>query len=384
MNEIRQRRHFLARASAAAAALTVGPPAFAQANWPQSPVKMIIPFAAGGSTDILTRMIGKIVGERIGQPIVVDNRGGAYGAIGSVEVTRAAPDGHTLLFGNNGLLTVTPTLQPSSHYTHRSFTPVSLVATTPFILAVHPRVTARNLQEFFSYARAQPGGVNFASAGGIIDLTTDLLAKGGKIDIVKIPYKGTVDGMNALAAGDVHAMITTPSQVLKRGFRMRRMNEDAQHGSGMVLSPERIPVWLEEEGEFSCYFVGGYVRRAEREGDVVLTDIERQALEELAAVSESPEFYLDMQFSEGDIQFLNNRAILHGRSDYSDGEDLYERRHLIRLWLRLPQWPAYPSAQVFHSDLDRERWARRRRPMMDMPSVYLASKAAAAAGAVNE
>ena len=90
-----RRRRFLARASAAGAALAVGPRAFAQANWPQSPIKMIIPFAAGGSTDILTRMIGKIVGERIGQPIVVDNRGGAGGIIGTAAIAKSQPDGYT-------------------------------------------------------------------------------------------------------------------------------------------------------------------------------------------------------------------------------------------------------------------------------------------------
>jgi len=231
----------LTRRTVLAAASALALPGARAAAFPRRPIRFVVPFSAGGTTDVMARALQVPLEARLKQPIVVDNRGGAYGAIGSVEVMRAAPDGHTLLFGNNGLLTVTPTLQPSSHYTHRSFTPVSLVATTPFILAVHPRVTARNLQEFLSYARAQPGGVNFASAGGIIDLTTDLLAKEGKIDIVKIPYKGTADAMNALAAGDVHAMITTPAPALSGFFQAGRARMLG------ILSNEPSPLYPEAQ-----------------------------------------------------------------------------------------------------------------------------------------
>lgn len=205
----------------AAVALTL-PQARAAAGFPTRPIRIVVPFSAGGTTDVMARALQNSLEARLKQPVLIENKTGAYGAIGAAEVARAAPDGHTLLFGNNGLLTVTPTLQPSTSYTHRSFAPVSLVATTPFILAVHPSVPAATAQEFLSYAKTQSRGVDFASAGGIIDLTTELLAREGGVPIVKVPYKGTADAMNALAAGDVQAMITTPSPVLNGFFQAKR------------------------------------------------------------------------------------------------------------------------------------------------------------------
>ncbi len=163
--------------------------------------------------------------------------------------------------------------------------------------------------------------------------------------------------------------------VLRQGFYFRRMEQDAELGDGVVCSPQRIPIYARNGDTFSAYFLGGYIERAVKAGDAVLTPIEQEALGMLNRLAESPEFYLDMSFTSGDIQFLNNRLQLHGRTHYEDGKTMMERRHLIRMWLKMPSWPAMPASQVLHTEGDRAKWGARRTPLMDMPSRYLAEKA---------
>jgi hypothetical protein len=167
------------------------------------------------------------------------------------------------------------------------------------------------------------------------------------------------------------------AEVLRRGFHFRRMEQDAAFGNGIVCSPQRIPIYVRDGEDFSCYFLGGYIQRAITAGDALLSPIEQEALDLLNRLAESPEFYLDMQFTDGDMQFLNNRLQLHGRTHYEDGEDMKDRRHLIRMWLQMPSWPAMPASQVLHTESDRQAWGQRRTPLMDMPSLYLAEKARA-------
>lgn len=165
------------------------------------------------------------------------------------------------------------------------------------------------------------------------------------------------------------------AETLRRGMYFRRMEEDAEFGDGPVCSPERIPIYATEDGRFSCYYLGGYIERAVRAGDAVLEPHEREALDLLNTLAASPAFYLDMQFSDGDMQFLNNRRILHGRTDYQEDKDMMQRRHLLRMWLAMPNWPPMPASQVFHSADDRRAWGQRRVPFMDLPSTYLARQA---------
>ena len=101
-----------------------------------------------------------------------------------------------------------------------------------------------------------------------------------------------------------------------------------------------------------------------------MSSLQREALTEIRRLAASDEYYLDMNFAEGDIQFLNNRVTLHGRTDYEDAEEMTHRRHLMRIWLRVPNWPRLPENQVFQKDEDRALWARNREPFMDLPSVH--------------
>jgi len=158
-----------------------------------------------------------------------------------------------------------------------------------------------------------------------------------------------------------------------KGFHYKRNEPDAEYGNGVLVSPHRIASFSQETGEFSSYFLGGYARGAVRIGKATLTPLEEEAIKELERLAASPEFYLDMDFTDGDIQFINNRTILHGRTDYDEDRDVNHRRHLLRLWLKVPEWHALPPAQVFHTPEDRRLWARQRKRLGELPSRYVAS-----------
>jgi TfdA family taurine catabolism dioxygenase TauD len=150
----------------------------------------------------------------------------------------------------------------------------------------------------------------------------------------------------------------------------RRMELDAEFGDGRLV--KRVVIFSRGSGEFGCNISGSYPRRAVEAGDAVMTSLQIEALEEVARLSASPEFYLDMNIGEGDIQFLNNRILLHGRTGYEDWPEVARRRHLMRLWLRVPSWPELPENQGVHSPADQPMWLRQRRPFMEVPSHYLA------------
>jgi hypothetical protein len=159
-------------------------------------------------------------------------------------------------------------------------------------------------------------------------------------------------------------------QVLYDGFTFRRLEVDAEHGSGVLV--RRISVFARTGEEVSVFLSGDYPNRAVAAGDAVMTPLQREALDEVQRIAASPDTYLDMSIGEGDIQFLNNRLLVHGRTDYEDHPEMARRRHLLRLWLRVPDWPALPEGQAMHTADDHPLWLRQRVPFMEVPSRYLA------------
>jgi hypothetical protein len=157
---------------------------------------------------------------------------------------------------------------------------------------------------------------------------------------------------------------------LYNDYVFRRMELDAEFGSGVLV--KKVVIFSRASGELSCNISGDYPRRAVAAGDTVMTPVQLEALDELARLAALPEFYLDMSIGEGDIQFLNNRIILHGRTGYEDWPEMERRRHLMRLWLEIPSWPALPANQGMHGAADHANWLRQRRPFMEVPSRYLA------------
>ena len=180
-------------------------------NYPRRPVTIVVPFSPGAATDILARAAAQKLGDYLGQQFIVLNRDGATGMIGTDAVAKAAPDGHTLLWGSSGPLSINPAYRAKLPYDPlRDFAPVGLFNLIPYVLVVHPSVPARSLSELIALGRAHPGRLSFASsgAGGAPHLAGELLKTMARIDVVHVPYKGTSLFMSDLASGQVDLAFT--------------------------------------------------------------------------------------------------------------------------------------------------------------------------------
>jgi tripartite-type tricarboxylate transporter receptor subunit TctC len=184
----------------------IGPSqALAQA-YPTKPVRLVVPFPPGGSTDIVARIVAQKLGDRLGQPLVVENRGGAGGTIGTEAVAKAAPDGYTLGFASTSTHAVAPAVYGKLGYDPvKDFAPISLVAVTPYLLVVNPKVPVNSLKEFVAYVKPRPGKFNYASAGtgSTTHLAMEMLKSDAGLFILHIPYNGNGPAGTAVIAGDV-------------------------------------------------------------------------------------------------------------------------------------------------------------------------------------
>jgi tripartite-type tricarboxylate transporter receptor subunit TctC len=179
-------------------------PAAAQ-SFPDRPIKLIVPFAAGGPMDTMARFVGQQLHTGLGQPVVVENRAGAGGAIGSKAVVIAEPDGYTLLWGSSGTISILPALNRKLDYDPKELTPVALVSLLPHVFVVPPAVPAKTVQEFIAYAKANPGKLNFgASLGTPPHLMGALFKSLAGIDIIYIPYKGAAPSIADMLGGQTH------------------------------------------------------------------------------------------------------------------------------------------------------------------------------------
>jgi len=181
-------------------------------NYPTKTIRMIIPFAAGGNTDIIGRIFAPKMAEIIGQQIIIDNRGGAGSVIGTEAVMRAAPDGYTLLMAS-AAHTINPAMIKKLPYDSvRDFTPIGIVADVPTAFVIHPSLPSKNLKEFIALAKARPGEINFASSGigTASHLSAEYLSNVAKISMTHVPYKGTGNAMADLLAGQVVLMFDQP------------------------------------------------------------------------------------------------------------------------------------------------------------------------------
>ncbi len=179
-------------------------------SWPTKPLRLFVPSTAGDGSDVLARLVTRPLGEALGQTFVIENRPGAGGSIAAVAMLGAAADGYTLMLGNGSSHGVTPGLYPRLPYdTLRDFTAVTLIATSPNLLLVHPSLPVRSMAEFLSYVRANPGKLNIASAGNgsLSHLSVELLRSQGQLELVNVGYKGAAPALNDLVAGQVNAMI---------------------------------------------------------------------------------------------------------------------------------------------------------------------------------
>ncbi len=213
------------------------PHAVAAERYPARPIRVVVPFAPGGGSDLVARALAEKLGEALGGSIVIDNRSGAGGTLGTTLVAQAVPDGYTLLFGSASYVFAPLVYKDLPYDALKDFAPITMVARTPMILVVHPSLPARSTQELFALARKHPGQVLFASSGvgSNLHLNTALVAHKAGIKLTHVPYKGAGPAQIALMSGEVQMMMTGIQAAIPfvRSGRMRAI---------AVSTKERLPV----------------------------------------------------------------------------------------------------------------------------------------------
>lgn len=241
----RQRRRWIAGASAASTLLAL-PGARAQGAFPNRQVRVIVPYGPGGGTDILIRMLAPLVGQSMGQTLVIENRPGAGSVLGTEMVVRAPADGYTLLAVDSAVLT-NPGLRKLPFDTKRELGGVTMMATAPVILVVHPSVPAKNLTELLDLARSKPGTLNYASGGNgaSTHLAGELMKIACSVDIAHIAYKGTGPAMTDLLAGHVQMQFAGISSV-KPHVEAGRLRAIAVTGPKRNPAMSTVPTFIEQ------------------------------------------------------------------------------------------------------------------------------------------
>ncbi len=204
----------LARRAALALLAIVATALAAQAQgtdaFPARPITLVVPFAPSGGNDIMARLVGERMGKALGQQIVVENRPGAGGNIGSRQAARSAPDGYTMLLAFTGTIGINPSLYANLGYDPaKDLTPIGSIATSPAVLVVHPSLPVKTLKELIAYAKANPGQLSYASSGvgTVVHVATEMLADAAGIKVEQVPYKGTGPGITDLLGGHVKMMM---------------------------------------------------------------------------------------------------------------------------------------------------------------------------------
>jgi tripartite-type tricarboxylate transporter receptor subunit TctC len=216
--------------------LLLAPVASMAQDFPNKPIRLIVPFPPGGPNDIIARVIGQRMSELVKQPVVIDNRAGQGGVLGTDAVAKAAPDGYTIGISSAGALAISPSMEKVSYDTLKDLQPVTLVATVPEMLVVAADVPAGDLKELIALAKAQPGKLNFASSGpgSLPHLAGELLKLTAKIDIVHVPYRGAAPAVNDLLGQQVQ-MVFLDLPVILPQVQAGRLKPIA------IGSPERAP-----------------------------------------------------------------------------------------------------------------------------------------------
>ncbi|MBV7483857.1 tripartite tricarboxylate transporter substrate binding protein [Bordetella sp. BOR01] len=190
---------------------TCAGPTLASDTYPSKPVKIVVPFTAGTATDTVTRIIAGALAKSLGQPVIVENRAGADGAIGAAEVARAIPDGYTLLMSTNGFCAVPSMRKNPPYHPIKDFSRISMVGRYSFFLYVNSSVPVRSLQELLDYGRAHPGKLNYATGNPTGIVATGQMLSLSKVNMLQVPYKGEPAGVTDLVANRVQLMFATPT-----------------------------------------------------------------------------------------------------------------------------------------------------------------------------
>jgi tripartite-type tricarboxylate transporter receptor subunit TctC len=221
-------------------------PAMAAAEYPEKPIKLIVPFPAGGPNDIIARTVGQKMSDILKQQVVVDNRGGQGGVIGTDAVAKAEPDGYTIAISSAGALAISASMQKVAYDTLKDLAPVTLVAKVPEMLVVATNVPASNMTELIALAKSKPGKLNFASSGpgSMPHLAGELLKLTAKIDIVHVPYRGAAPAVNDLIGNQVE-MVFLDLPVLLPQIQAGKLKPIAVGTTERVKSAPNVPTTVE-------------------------------------------------------------------------------------------------------------------------------------------
>ncbi|MGE0798889.1 MAG: Bug family tripartite tricarboxylate transporter substrate binding protein [Lautropia sp.] len=217
-----RRRYFGSMALGAALSATMSTPTSATA-FPSRPIRLIVPYAPGGLIDTMARLLQRPLASLLEQPVVVENKPGAGGSIGTMELVNAPADGHTLLFVNNGSNVILPLVQKVPYDPLTAFATVSLVASAPTILITREKVPGDSIEEVFRFARAQPKGVSFSSSGGTTDLLAELFGVAGKARVVRVRYGGQAPATMAVLSGEVDMSFAAISDQIMQSIKSGRI-----------------------------------------------------------------------------------------------------------------------------------------------------------------
>jgi len=215
--------------------------------YPSRPVRMLVPFSPGGASDTAARVVGQHLAPRLGQQIVIENRPGAGGTIGTELAARAAPDGHTLLMGSNTEIVINPNLYRKLPYdTVRDFVPISLVANTPLILVVHPSLPVKTVKELIALARAKPGQIDYASSGNgsTVQLAAEMFKTMAGVNLRHIPYQGSAPAVTQTMAGEAQLMMPAMPAALQQA-RAGKLRALAVTSPGRVAAAPELPTVAE-------------------------------------------------------------------------------------------------------------------------------------------
>jgi tripartite-type tricarboxylate transporter receptor subunit TctC len=220
----------------ALAATAFSGPGFAQ-PFPSKPLRVVVPFAAGGPADVVAREVGQLLGATFGQPVIVENQGGGAGVAALGAVARADADGHTLLLAASGNIVLQPQVsRTGGAELLAKLQPVALISTGPHVLVVSSKLPVKTLKEFIDYAKAHPGQLSYGSAGvgAVAHLGMEYLKSLAKVDLVHVPYKGTAAAIGDLTSGNIHAMFSSPPSLqaaIDKGY-VRSLGMSAPGGTG--------------------------------------------------------------------------------------------------------------------------------------------------------
>ncbi|MEO6565165.1 MAG: tripartite tricarboxylate transporter substrate-binding protein [Casimicrobiaceae bacterium] len=263
------------------AAATLTGPALAQ-SYPVKPIKLIVPYPAGGNTDIVARIYSQKLAERLGQPVVIDNRGGAAGALGMAVAARSPNDGYTLVVGDLGTMVIAPIANPNAGYTQKDLAPVSMVASVSIVVSANPKSPDNSFADFLARAKAQPGKLTYGTGGigGPGHLAFEMLRAMTGIDILHVPFKGGAQAISGLMGEQIDIAVDGTAMAQVKAGRLKAL---AVTGPRLPAIPD-VPSMGETVTGYSFTNWWGFLAPAGAPADAI-----KRINEELTAIAAMPE-----------------------------------------------------------------------------------------------